>query len=152
MVLYLFRKCLILPRHLPGMMICVQQFVSPVGHGTAQIILVAFLYRRISWENRRLFTRSRPYNTWHRSPASSSPSLMGCPPPPAQPPGHAIISTKSYLTLPFRWLPSACGCFSGRWHRHLQILSRQMEPASFQPSIPRTSLKESGSGFWPVTR
>ena len=30
-----------------------------------------------------------------RSPASSRPSWMGCPPPPAQPPGQAMTSTKS---------------------------------------------------------
>ena len=75
-------------------------------------------------------------------------------PPPAQPPGQAMTSTKSYCTWPeaiasmsFLVLPSP-----------LTTAVRTVPApgtsklASFQPCIPRTAVKASGSGFSPVTR
>lgn len=47
------------------------------------------------WENRTLALLSMLHRISPRYAASSCPSCMGCPPPPAHPPGQAITSTKS---------------------------------------------------------
>ena len=47
-----------------------------------------------------LSSGSSSYNFSLLPAANSSPSLNGCPPPPTQPPGQAMTSTKSYSTSP----------------------------------------------------
>ena len=97
---------------------------------------------------------SRFHSTAPRVSASSCPSWMGCPPPPAQPPGHAMISTKSYSTR-----PALTASISARvLPRPLATATRTVpapgmsKEASFQPFMPRTAVNASAGGLTPVTR
>ena len=75
-------------------MVCVEQVVRLVREGSFKILFIEF-------QDGRILVRESYRAALIElievavSQASSEPSLMGCPPPPPQPPGQAIISTKS---------------------------------------------------------
>ena len=130
---------------LPGVMIGVQQVVRPLAEGRAQILPVQSLHLRIlvgeadggAW---------RPYPTAAapRTAARSCPSRMGCPPPPAQPPGQAMTSTKSYSALPLVQRLHQCpGVGQAAGHRHPDI-SDAGNAVNAPPSracLPRTCVE-----------
>ena len=92
----LLLECLRLAGHFPGVVIGVQQVVGALAQGLFQVLPVQGLHIGVLvGEADGRVGVQLPENDCRGSSASSAPSWMGWPPPPAQPPGQAMTSTKS---------------------------------------------------------
>ena len=140
-------------RHLPRVNIGVQQVVRALGQRLAQILRVQRLHIGVfvgEAQRRIVIEAPEDVSPLLRAFLAVVNGLSSA----AQPPGQAIISTKSY---------SACPDASAS--RSLLVFLRPLATAvrtvpapgmsklaSFQPCMPRTAVNASGSGFLPVTR
>ena len=79
------------PVHVFGM----QKLMGGAAEGLAQKLFVGLLYLGVLMGEAKLSLTVQTVQVPPRRSANSHPSWMGCPPPPTQPPGHAMTSTKS---------------------------------------------------------
>ena len=98
-----------------------------------------------------------PAKGWAPYPPPAAAEMFcwtGWPPPPAQPPGQAMISTKSYSTSPAFTASIRARVFPSPLATATRTVPAPgtSKLASFQPFMPRTAVKASAGGLFPVTR